>query len=136
MCHSSPPTFEKEFEVTGLDLSKYATEDFLITPNAYGSDYVTLAYIAVDGRNGAIWLGWDLDGSQSHITEWKQEEVNLQEVIEAAVKAAKDMGANGLVNVQWHSDTDIISPPGASSWSQLDRKKIYLEGWAIKRLGD
>ena len=131
-----PPTFEKTFDVKALDLAEYANEDFLITPNAYGGDYVTLAYITVDGGNAAVNVTYDqindFGGSYTS-SEWKQEVVSLKEVIEAAVNAAKDMGANGLVNVQWHSDADIILP-GASAWTRLDRGKIYIEGWAIKRL--
>ena len=134
-CATVPrPTFEKTFDVKGLDLAEYANEDFLITPNAYGSDYVTLAYITVDGRNAAVYVTDDEGGGSFPTSEWKQEEVSLKEVIEAAVKAAKDIGANGLVNVQWHSDADII--PGGSTWTRLDRGKIYLEGWAIKRLAN
>jgi hypothetical protein len=140
-----PPFFEKTFDVRALDLAEYANEDFLITPNAYGGDYLTLAYITVDGGNAAVHVTVDQTNSveydgyfkRSYLAEWKQSEwkqevVSLKEVIEAAVKAAKDMGANGLVNVQWHSDADII--PRGTTWTRLDRGKIYIEGWAIKRL--
>ena len=55
----SPPTFENTFDVKALDLAEYANEDFLITPNAYGGDYVTLAYITVDGGNAAVNVTYD-----------------------------------------------------------------------------
>ena len=67
------------------------------------------------------------------VKAWVQDEVDLQQVIEAAVTAAKRTGANGLVNVNWHSDVDSIRPPGVSTWSSVDRGTIQLEGWAIKR---
>ena len=77
-----PPTFEKTFDVKALDLAEYANEDFLITPNAYGGDYVTLAYITVDGGNAAVNVTYDqindFGGSYTS-SEWKQELVSLKE---------------------------------------------------------
>ena len=141
-----PPTFEKEFELLTLDLTQYAEDNFLISPTAYGGDYVTLAYILVNGSDGAVYVQnadstvtsrpspfsfFIMSANSVHSAAWVKDRVDLQQVIEAAVTAAKRMGANGLVSVNWNSDVDVIRPPGG--WESLYRGTIQLEGWAIKR---
>jgi hypothetical protein len=133
-----PPVFEQEYEIQTLDLTQYAKENFLVSPTAYGGNYVTVAYIHVIGRNGAIYVQTEEgEGRAGAIKEepyvWAQSEVDLKQVIEAAVTAAKQMGANGLVSVIWSAGMDSIQPPGASTWNGLERGTIQIEGWAIKR---
>ena len=133
-----PPVFEKEYEIATLDLTQYAKENFLVSPTAYGGDFVTVAYIHVVGRNGAIYVQTQESedsraGASKEPYVWAQSEVDLKQVIEAAVTAAKQMGANGLVSVSWLHGVDSIQPPGASTWNGLERGTIKIEGWAIKR---
>ncbi len=140
---SPPPRFEKEFEVRSLDLKKYASENFLISQGPYGSDHVTLAYIMVKGSNGAkphvskiIKSASDsrfADPEEVIEYDWLQDEVSVEEVVEAAVKAAKEIGADGLVGVRWHSNRNRLDPPLGAQWPTLFRDEISFEGWAINR---
>ena len=132
------PSLSHEYEIQTLDLTQYTTESFLVSPTAYGGDYVTVAYIHVIGRNGAIYVQTEESensraGALKEPYVWAQSEVDLKQVIEAAVTAAKQMGANGFVSVSWSAGVDSIQPPGASTWNALERGTIKIEGWAIKR---
>ena len=127
-----PPLFEKEFEIRSLDLTKYATDNFLISQGPYGNDHVALAYISVNGRNGAKAYARKIKEIVVDYA-WLQDHASIEQVVEAAVKAAKEIGADGLVGIRWHSNRDRIDPPVGAPWPTLFRDEIGFDGWAIKR---
>ena len=136
-----PPDFEQEFQVRGIDLRKYADQDFLITPSSYGGDFVTVAFITVDALNGAIWVEKEEKPTSPYDSPyyWKRLPVTLEQVIDSTVVAAKDLGADGLIELEIFRDNKLqehgirggkIQQLGPRAFY---RGRIELKAWAIRR---
>ena len=126
-CGSKHITLERNIDLQSVVLTKYAESGFLVTPHGYGGDYDALAFIQIEGKDRVVVVtnGWSGQVRRTYSTDGP---VTLNDVLEAAVFIAKEIGGDAITGIQWSFGTlDYYN-----SWP-ISRDNVQLSGWAIKR---
>lgn len=135
-CASNREFIEGSFDVRGLDFRDYADRGFLITPESYEGEYLSLGQLHVTmfprARKGAA--------ARQHGTyvpgNWYVERISSQQLIDSLYTVASGWGADAIVNLSVSSlphPDEKVGLPGEPSAVQMSG--IEVSGLAIKRSG-
>lgn len=106
----------------GLDFKKYSSEGFLITPEMYQGEYLTMGFVNYESYPGANY-------NYNRFPRWKIQEISTLSALDSIYIICINMGANALVNFRIESiekDYSVISNP-------IKLTGIKISGYAIKR---
>ncbi|MGB0431883.1 MAG: hypothetical protein ACPGLV_15520 [Bacteroidia bacterium] len=132
-CATTMEQWQTQYLESNIDFSKYAADDFLITPFEYNGKYESVGFIQIIARpkidlvshttRPNVEFGEKViyDGGNYYVAR----AVSLENAIEKAYQEAKEMGANAIVNLK------IESIELNNGIHKLDGLKIT--GFAIKR---
>lgn len=134
-CTSSRSSIPSTFAVRGLDFRDYADEGFLITPDAYNGEYLTLGQLSVTMYPGAWRTGVRVErGRATPIGAWVIGQVSAQEAVDSLYVLSRQWGADAIMNFSIstipHPDP-LLGTPGEPAASQM--QGLVIEGVAIKR---
>lgn len=132
----SPKLFPRIVNTYYADYSKYADEGFLISPDIYSGQYEACGEILIEvypadveakraQNNRKIDATYEQSGKM-----YSKEIINFSELLDIAVKKAKSVGADALVNFKCSVIKNTYYT-GGISYSKLSHYEIT--GFAIKR---
>lgn len=95
---------EAQEDTSIIYLFQFANEGFLVTPNEYRGEYLSLGMITIErypeARFSRAILSSPGREAQQHGWYWFSEEIQGTEAVEKAYQIARDLGADALVNVK------------------------------------
>ena len=111
------------------DYSKYADEGFLISPSAYTYNFDSVGEINIMVTPAKVKK--EVKSLYSSYTIIDYEKISYDEMVELAVKMAKEKGANALVN--FSINTEPINLYDRMNGRCLVGEIYYIKGFCIKR---
>lgn len=111
------------------DYRKYSAEGFLISPNAYTSDFDGLGELSIMITPAKVKKEVQTQYSSYSIIEY--EIITYDEMVEIAVKTAKEKGADAIVNFSIIKDK--ISEFNRFNGVYITGNTYYIQGYCIKR---
>lgn len=133
----SPIFMPREVRTSFFDYRKYSNEGFFLSPDSYPGEFTPCGELFITIKPGDV-KGPDKmvydPGSQSYVSQSqiRREEISSDELLSIAVKKAKEIGADGLVNFKCHVINSTYYNPALRS-VQTIFSHYEISGFAIKR---
>jgi hypothetical protein len=117
--------------ISSLDFTKYSKRGFLITPSDYGSNYEALGIfnftVYPEANTNLVKInGFNI---QLEALEWKQKEINHQEILDFVYKTALEKGADAITHFKIRNVEKIVNDGIENVYIQ----GLEVEGLLIKR---
>jgi hypothetical protein len=106
----------------GLDFRKYAEADFLITPEMYQGDYMTMGMVSYELYPEAHYV-------QAPDPKWITGIVLPKWAVDSMYNFCKSMGADALVNFR----AEFVTKPYYNIANPINLSGVKISGYAIKR---
>lgn len=123
-----------------IDFTKYSQSGFLITPEKYQGDYVSIGIVRYEAYPAAKYRlisntpnpNYKLNSMEPPmvtIKGWSVDKISIQEVLDGIYEKCKEMGADAIINFDVKYDaipyTGILNPIYINGY--------IISGFAIKR---
>lgn len=132
----SPRLMPREVNTMFFDYRQHAAEGFFISPDPYTGSFTPCGELIVTIKPGDVVKARQVydPGTQGYemVKDIHRESINPEELLDIAVKKAKELGANGLVNFECLViNTTLYNPVLKNIQTVFSHYEI--SGYAIKR---
>lgn len=119
-----------------LDFRPYSSADFFLSPNPYEGDFIPIGELTIDITPALKEPSEDVKFQDIYGTSKKliPEVVPANEILDALVAKALDIGADGISNIKISMSTEnVMVNKGIFSVQYMPVVKYHITGFCIKR---
>lgn len=138
-CAVLQPT-ERTTDAFYIDYRHFTSNDFFLSPDPYPEKFKPIAELRVEvtpavKKYKPITTSAYADGIyQQNKSIYHQENISMRELLDAIVTKAKELNANGIVNLKIKQESNkIIISKGLFKDKTLTVNKYIITGFCIKR---